>query len=196
MAVLKVAVMSDQQSNNDLVWDFDAFKHRQLAAQFVRRFENKLCVYSGSVEQLYSNYNIYFPEDGCRKMVILPDPFAYHDTFQGVPEEAVQVTGLTIVPGELIGKNGLYLTIPLKSDDGKKKYRAVPLHAGLRAINKRRSENNPFLPILMKGDLREIENKVPALHLHCISLDKLGNRSALERSGIRQVISQKLPDIC
>lgn len=188
--------MSDQQDNNDLVWDFNEFKQRQLATEFVKRFENKLCIYSGSVEQLYSNYNIYFPEAEGRKMVILPDPFAYHDTFQGVPEEAIQVTGLTIVPGELIGKNGLHLTIPIKSDDGKKKYRVVPLHAGLRAINKRRSQEDPFLPILMKGDLREIKNKLPALHLHCISLDKLGNRSALERSGIRQVISQKLPDIC
>lgn len=187
--------MSEKQSNNDLIWDFNEFKQRQLATQFVKRFENKLCVYSGSVEQLYSNYNIYFPEDEGRKMVILPDPFAYHDTFQGVPEDAIQVTGLTIVPGELIGKKGLHLTIPLKIDSGKQQYRVVPLHAGLRAIITRRPAEKPFLPVLMKGDLREIENKIPALHLHCIRLDRLGGRSALERSDIKQIISQKLPDI-
>lgn len=189
--------MSDtgEQSNNDLVWDMDEFQHRQLATEFVKRFENKLCVYSGSVEQLYSNYNIYFPEEEGRKMVILPNPYAYHDTFQGVPEEAIQMTGLTIVPGELIGKQGLHLTIPLKSDGGKKKYRVVPLQAGLRAINQRRPKDKPFLPILMKGDLREIENKVPALHLHSIRLDRLGSRSALERSDIQHTIADKLPNI-
>ncbi len=188
--------MTGQQQNNDLVWDMDEFQHRKLATQFVKRFENKLCVYSGSVEQLYSNYNIYFPEDEDRKMVILPHPYAYHDTFQGVPEDAIQMTGLTIVPGELIGKQGLHLTIPLKKGaDSKKRYRVVPLQAGLRAINKRRPADQPFLPILMKGDLREIENKVPALHLHSIVLEKLGSRSALERSGIRQVIFDKLPSI-
>jgi hypothetical protein len=187
--------MSTEQSNNDLVWDMKEFKHRKLATDFVKRFENKLCVYSGSVEQLYSNYNIYFPEDEGRKMVILPDPYAYHDTFQGIDEGAIQMTGLTIVPGELIGKQGLHLTIPVKDKEGKRKYRVVPLQAGLQAINKRRPPDKPFLPILMKGDLREIENKVPALHLHSIQVDKLSSRSALERSGIQQVIAEKLPEI-
>lgn len=187
--------MVGQQENNDLVWDMDEFQHRSLATEFVKRFENKLCVYSSTVEQLYSNYNIFFPEDEGRKMVILPDPYAYHDTFQGVPEDAIQMTGLTIVPGELIGKKGLHLTIPLKSGTGKKKYRVVPLQAGLRAINKRRPADKPFLPILMKGDLREIENKIPALHLHSIRLDRLSSRSALERKDIQQVIAQKLPKI-
>lgn len=187
--------MTSQQQNNDLVWDMDGFQQRKLATQFVKRFENKLCVYSGSVGQLYCNYNIYFPEDEGRNMVILPDPYAYHDTFQGVPEEAIKMTGLTIVPGELIGKQGLHLTIPLKGSEGKKKYRVVPLHAGLRAINNSRPADKPFLPVLIKGDLREIESKVPALHLHSINVDQMGSRSALERSSIQQVIVEKLPTI-
>lgn len=186
--------MGGSQANNDLVWDLDGFQQRRLAVEFVKRFENKLCVYSGSVEQLYSNYNIYFPEDENRKMVILPDPYAYHDTFQGIPEEAIQMTGLTIVPGELIGKKGLHLTIPFKNGSGKQA-RVVPLHMGIRAINKRRPSDRPFLPILMKGDLREIENKIPTLHLRSINLDHLPLRSVLERNGIRQIISEKLPSI-
>lgn len=186
--------MSRQPANRDLVWEMDEFYQRNLATEFVKRFENKLCVYSGSVEQLYSNYNIYFPEDENRKMVILPNPYAHHDTFQGVPEEAIITTGLCIVPGELIGKQGLHLTIPFRSGNSKKT-RVVPLHAGLRAINNSRPAEKPFLPILMKGDLREIERRVPSLHLHTIALERLENRSALERSGIKQAISEKLPQI-
>lgn len=185
---------TSQQENNDLVWDLDGFQHRKLAEEFVKRFENKLCVYSASVEQIYSNYSIYFPEGEGRKMVILPEPYAYHDTFQGVPEEAIKKTGLTIVPGELIGKKGLHLTIPFKRGSGKE-VRVVPLHVGISAINKHRSEDNPFLPILMKGDLREIKSNIPALHLHSISVDCLGARSALERNDIRQTIIEKLPSI-
>jgi hypothetical protein len=45
--------------NNDLVWDLDSFQKRQRAQDFVMGFENQLCVYSGSVEQLYTNYNIF-----------------------------------------------------------------------------------------------------------------------------------------
>ena len=187
--------MSSDPANSDLIWDMDQFDHRKLATEFVKQFENKLCVYSESVVQIYSNYNIYFPEDEGRKMVILPYPYSYHDTFQGIPSEAIQTTGLTIVPGELIGKRGLHLTIPLKSPEGKKKIRVVPLQAGMRAINKLRPHNSPFLPILMKGDLREIKNRVPALHLHSVRVDRLTHRSAMERSGIQQVISEKLPKI-
>ena len=183
-----------QTENKDLIWDLDEFNHRQLAAQFVKRFENKLCVYSGSVEQLYSNYHIYFPEDEDHKMVILPDPYAYHDTFQGVPEEAIQMTGLTIVPGEVFSKQGLYLGIPFKTANGRK-MRLLPLHQGLAFINSKRPADKPFLPILIKGDLREFRQKVPSLHLHTIQLDRLGTRSALERNGIKNIISERLPMI-
>lgn len=186
--------MSRQPANRDLVWDMDEFCQRNLATEFVKRFENKLCVYSGSVEQLYCNYNIYFPEDENRRMVILPNPYAHHDTFQGVPEDAIRTTGMSIVPGELIGKQGLHLTIPFKSGNSKK-IRIVPLQAGLRAINNSRPADRPFLPIVMKGDLREIERRVPSLHLHTIALERLGNRSALERSGIKHAIFEKLPQI-
>ena len=187
--------MSTQSENKDLVWDLDEFRQRRLATHFVKQFENKLCVYSGSVEQIYSNYSIHFPEGDMSKMVILPDPYAYHDTFQGVPEEAIQTTGLTIVPGELIGKKGLHLMIPTSTSEGSKKMRVVGLQTGLNAINKHRPADRPFLPILMKGDLREIEHKVPALHLHNVRLEKLMERSSFERSGLRQVIAQKLPSI-
>ena len=186
--------MNTAATNNDLVWDLEEFHQRQLAAQFVKHFENKLCVYSGSVEQLYSNYNIYFPEDEGRNMVILPDPYAYHDTFQGVPESAIQRTGITIVPGELVGKKGLHLSIPFRAG-AKRKYRIVPLHAGLRAINQQRPDDKPFLPIVMKGDLRELKQNVPCLHLHSIKLDQLVSRSSMERNGIRKVISEKLPSL-
>lgn len=186
--------MNTQPANGDLVWDMDDFCQRALATEFVKRFENKICVYSSSVEQLYSNYNIYFPEDENRKMVILPNPYAHHDTFQGVPEAAIRTTGMSILPGELIGKRGLHLSIPFRSGSNKK-IRVVPLQAGLRAINNSRPADKPFLPIVMKGDLREIDNRVPSLHLHTIELDKLFSRSALERSGIRQVIASRLPEI-
>lgn len=186
--------MNSQPANKDLVWDMHEFSQRELAAEFVKRFENKLCVYSSSVEQLYSNYNIYFPEDENRKMVILPNPYAHHDTFQGIPEEAIITTGMSILPGELIGKKGLHLSIPFKSGKSKK-IRIVPLQAGLRAINNSRPAGKPFLPIVMKGDLREIENRVPSLHLHTVELDKLKSRSELERNGIRKAIAERLPQI-
>jgi len=51
------------------------------------------------------------------------------------------------------------------------------------------------LPILTKGDLREFETKHPSLHLHRIILDKLDDRSSLERKGIQNVIKEKLLEL-
>ena len=181
--------------NRDLVWDLDGFQHRRLAAEFVKRFENKLCVYSSTVEQLYTNYSIFFPEDEDRKMVILPDPYAYHDTFQNIPAAAVKGTGLNILPGEMLDKAGLFLAIPFRGESSAR-YKPVPLQVGLNAINRRRSPDNPFLPGVGTGDLREFQRRSPVLHLHCIQLDRLVTQSSMERSGIRRVISEKLPTIC
>lgn len=182
--------------NRDLVWDLANFKRRQLAAQFIKRFENKLCIYSASVAQLYSNYSIYFPEEENRKMVILPNPYAYHDTFQNIPEAAVTRTGMNIIPGEVLGKSGLFLTIPTRQSADKPGHaKVIALQSALKAINARRPPEDPFLPVLIKGDLREFKQQAPMLHLHCIRLHLMGERSALERSSVRSVIEQKLPSI-
>lgn len=186
--------MSEADDNKDLIWDLDHFKRRQVAADFIKRFENRLCVYSGSVEQLYTNYHIFFPEEESRRMVILPDPYAFHDTFQNVPERAVIKTGMNIIPGEVAGKGGLYLTVPQKTPNGVKS-KLIALQAALRVINERRPPDNPFLPVLVKGDLREFQQRMPMLHLHCIRLDALGQRSQLERDSLRRVIINKLPTI-
>ena len=89
--------------NPDLAWDIGEGIDRDLAVDFIMQFETTLCVYSPSVEQLYSSYNIFFPREHHRRMVILPDPAAFHDTFSFVPAAAITMTGLYIIPGELIG---------------------------------------------------------------------------------------------
>ncbi|MGK0260243.1 MAG: hypothetical protein ACI96M_003688, partial [Candidatus Azotimanducaceae bacterium] len=95
--------------NSDLAWDLDDFAEASRAMEFVMQFEQTLCVYSPSVQQIYSNYNMFFPDDWDRKLVILPDASAFHDTFFNVDKSSITATGLYIVPGELIERTGLYL---------------------------------------------------------------------------------------
>lgn len=70
--------------NQDLIWDLDSMARRELAERFIQLFENRLCVYSESVSQLYTNYNLHFPSEMGRKMVVLPNPYAFHDTLHGI----------------------------------------------------------------------------------------------------------------
>jgi hypothetical protein len=179
--------------NPDLAWSLDDFGDHRRAAEFVQTFQQTLCVYSGAVEQLYSNYDLFYPEEENRKLVILPDPTAYHETFFGIPPDAVLETGLYIIPGDLIEQDGLFLTNLLK--DRTMGPRQVPFEPGVRAIMKKRPPDDPFLPVLVKGDLRELEEQWPVLHLHRIRIAGLEHRSALERGDIREVITEKLEEL-
>lgn len=179
--------LSKSQENKDLVWDINAFNQRKIAHDFVLNFENKLCVYSGTVEQLYTNYNIFMPAEEKSHLVILPNPYAHHDIFDGIPDSVIKATGLYIVPGQ---KGELLLRIPLRSGD--KPYRTVPLQVGFRLINQRRPQHLPLLPILVKGDLRELDARTPCLHLHTISLSGLPGLSNMEIKEIRRTILDML----
>ncbi|WP_075188352.1 hypothetical protein [Teredinibacter haidensis] len=181
--------------NKDLVWDLDVFKKRQRAQDFVMGFENQLCVYSGSVEQLYTNYNIFFPKEENRKLVILPNPYAHHDTLQGIIEDAVRPTGLFIVPADKndVESKRLNIILPLRTASAKG--RAVPLEVGLNLINQKRPADKPFLPVLVKGDLRELNAETPCLHLHMINLVHLPKLSAIEVKDIERVVLERLESL-
>ena len=184
-----MSALSNQQ-NSDLVWDLEKIHEHQRAMSFVKQFENRFCVFSSSVRQLYTNYSIFFPEEANRQMVILPDPYAFHDTFSHLAGNAVQSTGLHVIPGNLIGKKGLYLVISHKD----KNVRSVPIpfQEGIRQILRRSNSDDPFLPVLMKGDLREFNEQLPCLHLHRLRLKELTGMSSLEREGIRTIVTDKL----
>ena len=187
------AVQDTHQSNNDLVWSLESFNQRDLAKKFVTRFESRLCVYSPSVEQVYTNYTINFPSSEHGKMVVLPNPYAFHDTFHNVSASAVRDTGLFIVPGALIGKNGLYVIVKYKNQSVKPV--PLPIRHALKKMVRTGDEEDPFLPILIKGDLREFNSDTPCLHLHRIKLSDMQSRSDYEKQSIKNAIFDKLSDL-
>lgn len=179
--------------NEDLAWDLDDFTYSERAMEFVMQFESTLCVYSPSVEQVYTTYNMFFPKEWEGKLVILPDPTAYHDTFFNIEAKGVAATGLYIVPGQLLNRQGLFLAnIDENRNLGN---RQIPFEAGIRAIMKKRPANDPFLPVLAKGDLREFEQSWPVMHLHRVKPTVLSQLSDLDRSSLANVITEKLESL-
>lgn len=172
-----------------LVWHLHQFQNHQRAIRFVQQFQDTLCVFSAPVEQLYTNYEIAVPEAEERALIILPNPYAYHDTFNGIAEDSVKATGIRIVPGD--GGGQLRMVLPLRHQ-GRRLLREVPLAVGLSALMKQETDGNPFLPVITKGDLRTFRRDAPSLHLHRILPNRLGNRSGLEVNAIRKVIREKL----
>jgi hypothetical protein len=179
------------QHQRDLDWDLDAITDRCEAIAFLKRFENRLCIYSSYVEKLYSNYSFVVPQDEQGSITILPDELAWHDTFQDIPAEAVEPTGVHILPGETVGHAGLYLKVP--GEFRLVASRELPFQDGLRLLIERyQARGEHFLPVLVKGDLREYEARMPSLHLHRINPRKLGHCSQLSIDAIRGAIAEHL----
>jgi hypothetical protein len=177
--------MNDMMTSEHLVWDLTKLTDHDRATRFVMRFQESLCVYSPPVEQLYTNYEIIVPDDDGRKLIILPNPHAFHDTFSHINPDAVVQTSLFIPPDS---DGQLQLLVPL-SNGGR---RAMPLGVGLNFIQTKLGADVPFLPVLTKGDLREFKQSMPILHLHRIVLSKVTRHSELEVRAIRKAIQNRL----
>ena len=179
-----------QSKNNDLEWDLKNIQEREKARRFLAQFENLLCVYSPSISQMYSNYTLNFPADNDRKLVVLPNPYSFHDTFTGIDPSCIRDTGLFIIPGKLIRREGLYIYVKLRNSE--KAPAPVPLKAGLARMLSSQMSQDPFLPILVKGDLREFKSELPCLHLHRIKLSSLQGMSQFEKKDIQRIIVERL----
>ena len=73
--------------------------------------------------------------------------------------------------------------------------RQIPFEAGLRTIMRKRPEADPFLPILAKGDLRELHSSWPVVHLHRVNPNAIANMSELDRTNLTNVITEKLESL-
>lgn len=179
------------ETESHLEWDLGSISNRREAIEFLLRFENRLCIYSGFVEKLYTSYSFVVPDEDKGSLTILPDERNWHDTLHGIPEEAVEETGIHIMPGETMGHAGLYLKVPgLNRLAGSKE---LPFREGLKELVARyRAAGDTFLPVLIKGDLREYESRLPSLHLHRIRLDRLEHLSVLSRQTIKGAIADHL----
>ena len=184
-------MLSDLGIPEHLIWKLNDFDNHQRAVNFIKQFQDTLCVFSAPVEQLYTNYDISLPDNDERSLIILPNPYAYHDTFNGIVDDSVHASGMYIVPGDLFGKEGLFLTLRLLKY-GKRIIKPVPLKVGLWALMKKETRDVPFLPVITKGDLRAFRTDFPCLHLHRIQPSKLVDRSPMEIKAIQKVIRDKL----
>jgi len=182
---------AELQNQGDLAWDLDAITNRSEAIAFLKRFENRLCIYSAYVEKLYSNYSFVIPESDHGGITILPSEQAWHDTFHDIPLAAVEPTGIHILPGETMGYRGLYLKIP--GEHRLVASKELPFQEGLKLLIQRyQAHDDVFLPILVKGDLREYEARMPSLHLHRINPARLSAHSLLILNAIKGAIADHL----
>ncbi len=177
-------------NNQDLIWGLDHLAAKRLAARLIIKFENHLCVYSPSVKQLYTRYQMLLPLEASGSMVVFPDFQDITATYSHINPEAIVPTNVYIIPGEAIKKPGLHIII--KPAGSTKTPTPLPLEIGLKKIQDILGNNEPFLPVLVKGNLREIGKNVPALKLSRLKINSLSMCSRLEQNSIRGNIIDKI----
>ncbi len=177
----------------DLVWNLDNITNKEKAADFLRLFERSLCVFSGAVSQLYASYSISQLSQSSGTLVVIPDPYASHDTFQSIKDSAVTGTGLFIIPAEEANKKeGLFLMHRSRKTG---KFNTIPLQEGIKRISGTMGERNPFLPVITNKDLRELPSRAPILHLHRLDARRLEHLSSFQISDIHHTIIDKMESL-
>lgn len=175
----------------DLVWRLKGFSYPEKAVEFLKRFEGSFCVFSQSLRQLYSNYELIATKHGAERTVVtLPNVRAHHDTFFNIPAEAIVPTGIIVCPGEIKGHSD-WLLCQKSTKSGR--WKSVELNRGFKQLQVASASDDPFLPVIMTSDLRRSPQRdLPIMHLQRISIKKLASISALQRSDIKLVIREKL----
>lgn len=181
---------SQLENNQDLIWEFNQADQQDKSKEFINFFENKLCIFSPSVNKIYTNYNFFFPEDQQRQMVVLPNRYSFHDTLSNISQDAITPTGLHIIPGSRINKKEPYMVI--SHSNTKIKSMPIPFRKGIKLILQRLHSDNPFLPILTRGDLRQYNDTTPSLHLNRLNINKLTSLSQFEREAIKHTITKNI----
>ena len=185
--------MSVSQSNQDLIWKIGNHQYAERSVQFLKRFESALCLFSNTVAQLYSNYEMVPVSNGSKRIVALPNPHAYHDTFNHVDGDAIVPTGIRIIPSELAKQDSSdRLSLLVRSKAGK--VHTMPLRLGIEKLEQHFGCGN-FLPVMINKDLQMINGQIPAMHLHRVNLDKLSRLSQFQRSDIKVTIKRKMAEL-
>jgi len=170
--------------NLDLEWSMTHIFNRDTAYDFVQEFQQLLCVYSPTVSQVYANYEFYY--DGDDTLLVLPNPYAHHDTFYHIDIESACRTQMQIIPGEIVKRSGYQLLVRGSSESGNNQ--VMPLEEALKYMFSHIQEQHGALPVLMNGDLKELKRTCPFLNLHMIRTDKLTSLSQFEIESIRQTV--------
>lgn len=173
-------------SSNAIEWNMGHIVNKDGSSALLKKFEDAFCLYSKATEMLYPVYNVMGLNETRNKIKLMPVLGADSDPYQPIPVDALVDSDFKIIPGELMGKTGLYISI--------NKYKALPLVEGLKTILREECCGRTCLPVIMESSLRELgkEFSYPYLQLSCLKLDEINHLSVFERADIAHIVTEKL----
>ncbi|MRI31648.1 hypothetical protein EOPP23_01395 [Endozoicomonas sp. OPT23] len=178
-----------------VTWDISHFNQKKKAADFFDSLRNVFAVYSPGTSQIYTNYDVFWSSYNQGKLVVLPNQHAHHDTFFEIEQDATRASGIFVIPGEIIGRDELYVALPKTKG---RKTKPLPAERGIELFARAYEKKYPgksFVPIVTTGDLREFNKKAPLLHLHMLDVSRLVALSPFKKEDLKQSLVGRLENI-
>lgn len=178
--------------NKDMIWYLGDRHYIDSSVDFLTRFKESLCLFSESVKQLYSNYDLFTTPEMNSKVVAMPNPYAYHDIYNDIPKSAIKPTGMYVIPNEVkesYHPGDLCLVYRSKAEG---KIKTVSLRRGLEHLKEKYKDEGRFLPIIINKDLSIRKDHRPVMHLHRLDIEELKDLSDFQKRDISIAIEDKL----
>lgn len=179
------------QSTKPLVWTLEGITNREEAIQFLMLFENTFPVYHQYMEQIYFRYRFVISED--RKQIIIEPDYELHERLCRVSELGFEKQIMNILPGDVVGKSGLYMKYPRSGKRKSLRSATARMETVIKALYfDYWMKGRQTIPVFSKQGIREYGEGMPNIELSFYNLETNLTLSPFVRDAILSTVFERI----
>ena len=176
-----------------LRWELDGISNRDQTKSFLQLFESSIPVYQPFTKELYLTYRFDFAEEEGEWVTINPD-YRPEERLYDIQPQVVEDLGMFIFPGDVIGKEGIYMKYRNWKKTKYAKSIEQPLKQAIEELKIRflEEKGRPFLPIFPNQTINEYEKGMPHLKIAVYNSEIDSKHSPFEKKQVADMIYRRL----
>lgn len=175
----------------DLVWTLEGISNRVEAIQFLMLFEDTFPVYHPYMEQIYFRYSFVIPPRS--NQVIVEPSFQLHERLCKVSEDDFGPRRMHIIPGDVVGKSGLYMRSLRQGRGRYTRTQINKLGTAIKALHFEATlKGELVIPVFSKQAIREYDEGMPNMELSLYDLQSNKNLSPFVRDAIVSAVFERI----
>lgn len=182
---------ANTETKKSLVWTLEGITNQDEAMQFLLLFEDTFPVYHRYMEQIYLRYSFLLPK-GANKVIIEPS-YQLHQRLNRIPEQAIEDRHMYILPGDVVGKRGLYMKYPRIRKTELSDSVTAELGKALKILYYEfKLKGDMVIPVFSKQTIREYDNGMPNMDLSLYNTKNDPNLSPFAREDIFNTVFDRI----
>ncbi len=187
-----MSAASPQPEKKNLVWSLEGITNQDEAMQFLMLFEDTFPVYHRYMEQIYLRYRFTIPQGGNNKVIVEPS-YQLHERLNRIPEEAIEDRHMYILPGDVIGKSGLYMKYPRVRRPELSDSCTAELDKAIKVLYyESKLHGEQVIPVFSKQTIREYDEGMPNMELSLYNLKSDPHLSPFNRDDIFSSVFERI----